>query len=96
MIQFAGQFYTADKAVSAARDGLDIARPVGIVEKCLAQALDSAVQPVVEINESVGGPEAFAQKVACDQFTRMLEEVYQYLDGMAPQFELDPVFAKFS
>ena len=70
MRQAIGGFDGANEAVSAAGDGFDVAGLVGIVEQRLAQAFDCAVQAVVEIDESVDGPETLAKLVSATTSSR--------------------------
>jgi len=64
----------SDETVAAFRDGLNEARLIRRVAKGLTQPGDCAVQPVVEINKGVGGPEALPQLIPCNQVARTFQE----------------------
>ena len=82
------RFDRTNPAVAATRDGLDEARVLGGVVERLTQLVYGAVEPVVEVHEGVGRPQADTELVPCDQLARTLEERAQDLDW--PATEPDP------
>ena len=82
------RFDRTNPAVAATRDGLDEARVLGGVVERLTQLVYGAVEPVVEVHEGVGRPQADTELVPCDQLARTLEERAQDLNR--PATEPDP------
>jgi hypothetical protein len=66
-------FHWRDKPVSVARKCFDVAGSLGGVAKCLAEAGNRVVETVVEIDESVGGPNLRADLLASDHITGTIE-----------------------
>ena len=56
----------------------------------MPQLPNRRVQPVIEVDEGVGWPQALTHGLACDHFARPLEEQYQELKRLVLQPELDP------
>jgi hypothetical protein len=77
-----------DEAVSATREGLDVARGISVVLEHLAQFLDMSVQAVFEINEGVFGPEVLAVFLAAYQLARVFQQKGKHSNRLALEFEL--------
>ena len=89
-------FYRGDETVAAARKRFDVARIfVGVAERA-AQSLDRGVHAVFEIHEGVGGPEAFLQFLAGEEFAGLFEEKREDLEGAAGEADLAAVFAQLA
>src|SRR5215831_16873952 len=61
-------FHPADESIAAARQSLDITRPLGRVAQCVAEFVYGGAEAVVEVDKSVGGPKTAAHLVARDKF----------------------------
>jgi len=89
-------FYLGDKAVALLRKGLDITWRVGVVVECLTQLLNGGVEAVLEINEGVLRPEAFAEVVAGDDFAGAFQQDGQNFDRLAVEVELVAELEEFA
>ena len=88
--------HRGDEAVSAAGKGFDVAWARGGVSEGLADFVDGGVEAVVEIDESVGGPEFLLELFARDDFASAFEKQGENLERLALQAELDAAFAQFA
>jgi len=70
-------------------------RILGGVVQNLADAVDGAVQVVVEVDEGVG-PEALLEFFASDDLAGALQQNGEYLEGLTGELEFDAIFAQFS
>jgi hypothetical protein len=83
-----------DEAIAAPRDGLDESGCIGRVTEGVAQSLDRGVQPVFEIDECVGRPEAIAQLFPCDRLSPAFEQHCQDAKGLLAKINRRPVPAQ--
>jgi hypothetical protein len=51
---------------------------------------------MLEIHERVGGPQPFAQLLARDEFTRLLEQRFENLNGLIRNLEAGRSFAELA
>jgi len=84
----------ANKPIAAAGDGLNVTRCIGVVAENAAEFFDGGVEGVVEINESVLGPDALTKFLASDQYSRFFEESSEDLKRLALAADAHAVFAK--
>jgi hypothetical protein len=77
-----------NESIPAARHGLDEPRILGRIAQRVAQLLDGAVQPGIEIDERIGRPESPSHLVARDGFAGAFDQQQQNLQGLLG--ELDP------
>ena len=68
--------------IAASRDGLDVARSVGGIAEDVAKPLHGGIEPVLEIDEGVAGPQALSQLVAGDEVPGTLDQRQQHLQGL--------------
>jgi hypothetical protein len=61
-----------NKAISAARDGLDETRVVGVVSKCGANLVDGKVDAPLKIDECVVAPDVLVDFFAGDKLSRAI------------------------
>ena len=85
-----------DEAVAAPVQGLDEARPLGVVAEHGSQPLHGGVQAVFEVDERAVGPETIAELVTRQQFARMFEHQRQHGERLVLQAESDAVLAQLS
>ena len=71
-----------DEPVATARHRLDKAGRVGRVAQRVAQSLHGGVQPVLEVDEGVVGPQALAELVASHELARPLEQHREQLQWL--------------
>ncbi len=79
-----GGRHRRDEAVAAALQRLDEARVVRLVAERGPQAVDGAVQPVVEVDERVVRPQPLAQRLARDGLPGLGQQGVQDAQGLAP------------
>src|SRR5208282_3554847 len=85
-----------DETVSAAGQGLDESRArCGIAER-LAYLVYRGIQAVIEIDEGVGRPDFFAQVVAGDNLTGILQQGSEDLKGLFLKPDASAVLAQLS
>ena len=77
-----------DEPIAAPRHGFDESRVVGGVVERLAELADGAVQPDLEFDERVRGPEHASQFFAGDHFTGTAQQLLQDLEGLIGQPDL--------
>ena len=85
-----------DEAVAAPVQGLDEARPLGVVAEHGSQPLHGGVQAVLEVDECPVRPETIAELVTRQQFARMFEHHRQHGERLVLQPESDAVLAQLS
>ena len=85
----------SDKAVSAAGDCLDKTRAGGGISEGLADLVDGGVQAVIEVDESVGGPELLLQLLAGDDLAGAVEQESQDLERLSLEAEPHAILAQF-
>ena len=73
--------------VSQLGHGLDVPRLTGRVAENPAQFLDGRVEPVLEIDERLRGPEPLPQLVSRHQFPGALQQNLKHLEGLVPQLQ---------
>jgi hypothetical protein len=89
-------FDGGDETVAAPRKGFDETRVlVGIAESA-AQHQDRSVHAVLEIDESVGRPQAALQLFSCEQLAGLFEKQGENLEGTAGEMDLRTVLAKLA
>src|SRR5215470_20198784 len=71
---FRRQFHGSNKSVTTLGKCFNETWLLLVVVQGLAEFLDRRVQAVIEINESVFGPEPFLQILACDDLTGMFQK----------------------
>ena len=81
----AGTEIGGDESVAAPRQGFDEPRIVGGVVQRFAQLADGAVQPDLEVDERVRGPEHASELVARDHFTGTAQQFFEDLEGLIGQ-----------
>ncbi len=68
---------------------------MGVAERA-AQSLNRGVHAVFEVHEGIGGPEAFLQLLASEEFAGLFEEEREDLEGAAGEADFAAVFAQFA
>ena len=66
------------------------------ISQHFAQPHYRVVQAMIKIHESVAGPQAFAQVIPGDDFSRGCQQYRQNLEGLLRQFQPETVLAQFS
>jgi hypothetical protein len=84
-------FDMGDEAIAAAGQSLDVAGFIGRITQNVAQFSDGAVQPGVEIDKSIAGPEFLSKLLASNDVTGMLEQKRKYLERLVLKLEPDAV-----
>ena len=84
------------KAISAAGNSLDEGGILSRVTKSVAHAPYGRVEAVVEVNECISRPQAMAQIVASDDFSRLFQKQRQYLERLLLDLDLDAAPAEFA
>src|SRR5713101_9864120 len=84
------------EAVAATRNGFHKAGTLGGVAEGLADFADRFVEPVVEIHESVRGPEFFLKFLASYDLAGMLQQHRQDLKGLFLKANSQAVLAQFA
>jgi hypothetical protein len=85
-----------DKAVSTAGQGFDEAWVRGGIPQRLANLVHRSIQAMIEIDEGIGRPDCFAQVVARDDLTCVLQERGQDLKRLFLQPDASPILAQLS
>ena len=85
-----------DEAVSAAGEGFDEARARCGIAQRLANLVHRGIQAVIEIDEGVGGPDFFAQLVARDHLTGILQQGSENLKRLFQKPDASAVLAQLS
>jgi len=85
-----------DKAVTAARNGLDKARSISRVAQSFPQPLRGIVQTLFEVNKRIRGPDPLLQFLACDDLTGMLQQHLQEEEWLFLKFDLDTLSSQLS
>ena len=75
----ASRVHLADKAVASAGDCVDITRFVSRVLQCISQPPDRRVDPVIELDDGVGGPEPLLNLLAQNDLARTFQQNAQEL-----------------
>ncbi len=75
----------ADEAITATREGLDVARVFGMVIECRAQPAHRAVQRRVEIDDHAVGPETRDHLLTGHQLSRARQQFFEHLEGLPLQ-----------
>ena len=91
-----GNFDLREEAVAATRNGFHEAGALGGVAKGLTDLVDRLVEPVIEIHESVCGPECFLDLLASDDLAGVLEQHRQDLEGLFLKTNSQAVLAQFA
>ena len=84
-----------DEAVSAPREGLDVAGRSGIVIQSLADLLGGDVEAVIEIHQRVA-PKPADQFLAGDDLAGTLQQRREKLEGTLLQFDFPAVLSQFA
>jgi len=84
------------EAVSAAGQSFDEARARCGIAQRLANFVHCGIHAVIEINESIGGPDFFAQIVAGDNLTGVLQQGSEHLKRLFLEPDASPVLAQLS
>ena len=85
-----------EEAVAATSNGFHEAGALGGVAKGLTDLVDRFVEPVIEIHESVCGPERFLNLLASDDLAGVLEQHRQDLEGLFLKPNSQAVLAQFA
>lgn len=72
-------------AISPSRNGFDVTRIFGVIIQGLAQFVDRNAQAVVAILNRIAGPYSFANLVAGDDFTAVLQQSNKNSKGLLLQ-----------
>ena len=91
-----GRFYFREEAVTATRNGFYKARTFSGVAESLADFADRFVEPVVEIHESVCGPEIFLKLLTSYDLAGVLKQHRQDLEGLFLKSYSQAVLAQFA
>ena len=71
-------------------------RAVRGVTECLSEALDGSVQPGIESDKGVAGPQTFAQFLSRNDFAGVFKESYKDLKRLFLEANPAPVFQQFA
>src|SRR5215468_7933276 len=82
-----------DETIAAAGQRFDETGIFCRVSQHVAQLLDSAVQPIIEVNKSVSRPEFATEFLARNHVTWMLKQKLEHLEGLVLKPQADAVFA---
>ncbi len=85
-----------EEAVAATSNGFHKARTLGGVAEGLTDFVDRFVEPVVEIHESVCGPEFFLEFLAGYDLAGVLKQHRQDLEGLFLKANSQAVLAQFA
>ena len=88
--------YRSDETVPAPRNRLDVSRPFRRVAKRIAQASDRGANAVIEFDDRVAGPQAFANVLPGNHFTRRLEKHLENSKGLLLESNAAACFTQFS
>src|SRR6266851_5308901 len=91
-----GNFDLREEAVAAASNGFHKAGTLGGVAEGLTDFADRFVEPVVEIHESVRGPEFFLKLLASYDLAGVLEQHRQELERLLLKANPQTVFTQFA
>src|SRR5260370_12542220 len=91
-----GIFDFRKEAVAATSNGFHKAGTLGGVGEGLTDFADRFVEPVVEIHESVRGPEFFLKFLASYDFAGVLKQHRQELEGLFLKADSHAVLAQFT
>jgi hypothetical protein len=91
-----GNFDLGQKPVAATSNGLHKAGTLGRVTEGLSDFVDRFVEPVVEIDKSVCGPEFFLKFLASYDLTVVLKQHRQDLEGLRLKPNSEAVLAQFA
>ena len=89
-------FNLREEAVAATSNGFHKAGTLGGVAEGLTDFADRFVEPVVEIHESVRGPELLLELLASYDLAGMLEQHRQDLEGLFLKPDSQAVLAQFA
>src|SRR5215831_9676512 len=88
--------HSANEAVATSRDSRDPARIFSRVGQAIAQPLNSRIQSVVEVDESITSPELVSEFLARDHFAIRIEQQTQNTKTLFPHFDLAFELPQFS
>ena len=88
-------FDRTNETIPTSRERLDKSRIFGRVAQCFANAINGAVQVVVEIDEAVW-PKTLLQLLARDDRAWLFQQNGKYFERLTAELELEAVFAQFS
>src|SRR5437899_4068618 len=77
-------------------ESLDVAWVFGGIAQRDAQTIGSCIEPVVEINEDVRGPQPVLQLLASDHIAGTFDQSLQYLQRLSLQPELDAMLPQLA
>src|SRR5882757_3473803 len=85
-----------DEAVSATRESLDEARTGRGITQRFANLVNGGIQAVVEIDESVGGPDFLTQVIACNYAPGTFEQNAEDLKRLLLETHESAILAELS
>jgi len=71
-----------DEAIASARECLYVSRRIDGIRESVAEFVDSGVEAVIEIHESVGRPKFGAKLFTSDEAARCGEENHEDIEGL--------------
>src|SRR5207247_8132434 len=85
-----------DEPIPDTSESLDVAWVFGGVAQRDAQTIGSCIEPVVEINEDVRGPQPALQLLASDDIAGTFDQSLQYLQRLSLQPQLDAMLPQLA
>ena len=89
-------FQFPDEKIAAAGNRFDIPGVCGGVAQDVADLLDRGVEAIVEIHESLRGPQLLLQFLAGNDLAGIFQEHLENLKGLTLQFGTNAVFSQFT
>jgi hypothetical protein len=85
-----------EKAIAATRNGFHEAGALGGVTEGFTDFVDGFIEPVIEIHESVRGPNFSLELLASDDLAGMVEQHNENLQWLFLEADAEAVFAQFT
>jgi hypothetical protein len=85
-----------NESVSATRHRLDVLGEFGRIAKGFTQAINSAIQPVLEINKSPVLPQLLLKLIPGHEFARTYKQYCKHLKRLIVQVYMDTVFPQLA
>src|SRR5207237_374751 len=84
------------KAVTGARESLDISRMIGRVAQCQAKTVDGSIDAALEIDEGILWPKPAAQFIARHHAARIFEQGTEDLPRLGLKADTNALLAQLS
>src|SRR5438105_4913127 len=84
------------KAVTGARESLDISGMIGRVAQCQAKTVDGGIDAALEIDEGILRPKPAAQFIARNHVAWILEQRTKHLPGLGLKADTNALLAQLS